>query len=123
MAKSTSFEGIRVAVKVDTQTWLQVERAAKEHSKEAVVRQWIYNWRTLANLSPFLYERLVYAASQRRVDLTALVNEALTLYCSNLPPVPEGKAIVTPVTVIEPTDDTPDEAPEPEPKQRSSKKR
>jgi hypothetical protein len=111
-----------MAVKVDTQTWLQIERAAKGHAREQVLRQWIYNWRTLANLSPFLYKRLVYAAEMQKVDLTAMVNEALTTFCSRLPEVPAGVQVVTPVTVIE-SEEEAAVAEAPEKKAHAAKKR
>lgn len=101
MVKTTSFEGIRVSLKLDTQTHRTARRTAGQNAIEPVLRQWIYNWRSLANLSPFLYERLVRAAQDRRLELGALVNEALTLYCAKLPEVPSGESVLTPMTVVE----------------------
>jgi predicted HicB family RNase H-like nuclease len=91
----------KAGVKVDTQTYRAARRVAGAHAVEPVLRQWVGNWRTLANISPFLYERLVYAAAERRLGLTAMVNEALTTFCSTLPEVPEGGRVVTPMTLVD----------------------
>jgi hypothetical protein len=101
MVKRTSFEGTRIAVSLDSQTYRAARKQAGLNALEPVLRQWIYNWRSLGNLSPFLYERLVYAASERQRDLTAMVNEALTTFCSKLAALPEGVGVVTPVTVMD----------------------
>src|SRR5512140_2087440 len=88
MGISQSFDGVRFSVKLSWPTMAQLEAAKGEGSREYVAREWLENWRTLANLSPFLYQRLVYSAQQRRLPLATLVNEALTQYCSQLPGVP-----------------------------------
>jgi hypothetical protein len=108
MAISQSFEGVRFSIKVDLQTLAHLEKEAAGSARERVARDWLNNWRTLAGLSPFLFQRLVYAAQKRRMPITSLVNEALTKYCTDLPPVPEGVEVQTTIDVL---GDEPAEAP------------
>lgn len=100
MAISQSFEGVRFSIKVDLQTLAHLEKEAAGSARERVARDWLNNWRTLAGLSPYLFQRLVYAAQKRRMPITSLVNEALTKYCTELPPVPDGTHVQTTIDVL-----------------------
>lgn len=100
MAISQSFEGVRFSIKVDHQTLAHLEKEAAGSARERVARDWLNNWRTLAGLSPYLFQRLVYAAQKRRMPITSLVNEALTKYCAELPAVPDGVQVETTIDVL-----------------------
>lgn len=112
MAISQSFEGVRFSIKVDHQTLAHLEKEADGSARERVARDWLNNWRTLAGLSPYLFQRLVYAAQKRRMPITSLVNEALTKYCTELAPVPEGVRVSTTIDLLEEEEPKPEKPPE-----------
>ena len=101
MANSQSFDGLRVSVKIPWQAVAHLDQAAAGNSRETVMREWLESWRTLAGLAPFLYQRLVYSAQKRRLPLAAIVNEALTQYCSRLPEPPPRAAVATPIDLVD----------------------
>lgn len=103
MANKQGFDGRRLSIKVGVQTFAHLDReAALQHaSRDQVGRSWLENWRTLASLSPFLHARLVWAAARRRVSVAALVNEALTQYCTTLESPPTNLAIPLPIDVLD----------------------
>lgn len=100
MANSQTFDGIRLSVKIPWLAVAHLELAAGGNSRENVLREWVENWRTLAGLAPYLYQRLVYAAQRRRLPLAAIVNDALTKYCSDLPDPPTNAKVTTPIDLL-----------------------
>lgn len=101
MAASSNFHGLRMSIKVAFQTIGQLMIEAKDtgSNREYVARSWLENWRTLAGIPPFIYQRLIAHAAAKKVTLKDIVNEALIQYASKLPDPPS--AVPSPIDILE----------------------